>query len=229
MFYDLCDIFNHLDVVAAFAVLIVWLIWCSLTCQPWAGSYSSFVCDELAILSNWVCRNWVTAEVKSVLLYLSSIFIKICLNCVFLKKKKENHVIYRKKGGVFYVDLQKLLGLHVLIIGGVVLIILSLWRIDYCREFWRSLKSIVRIYIIYYHDTAIIKIYIIKNYTGSTMLCRILFSSIVVSDRNDSFPLLCGQKYVSKEERSDWANKSEMIETDWRWQTDAHLKLFLDT
>lgn len=61
------------------------------------------------------------------------------------------------------------------------------------------------------------------------MLCRILFSSIVVSDRNDSFPLLCGQKYVSKEERSDWANKSEMIETDRRWQTDAHPKLFLDT
>lgn len=101
----------------------------------------------------------------------------------------------------FYVDLQKLLGLHVLIIGGVVLIILSLWRIDYCREFWRSLKSIVRIYIIYYHDAAIIKIYIIKNYTGSTMLYRILFSSIVVSDTEMTAFLCCVDKSICQKRR----------------------------
>lgn len=121
--------------------------------------------------------------------------------CVSKKEKRKSLNLKKKRWCFFYVDLQKLLGLHVLIIGGVVLIILSLWRIDYCREFWRSLKSIVRIYIIYYHDAAIIKIYIIKNYTGSTMLYRILFSSIVVSDTEMTAFLCCVDKSMCQKRR----------------------------
>lgn len=34
---------------------------------------------------------------------------------------------------------------------------------------------------------------------------------------------------LTKKDRRDWSNRSEMIETDQSWQTDAHPQLFSDT